>query len=124
MWLIAFTAMALGTSLAPRVANADDLKVHVQVKTQDPAGKNKNDAPMIEATIIDGPNVPLEKFSLFESNARLPVSLKAISKREYNKGTDTIAIALVVCGQEIWIGNDEVEPTGGEVQGVLKNLTS
>jgi len=125
VWLIALAAMVLGVSLAPRVANADEIKLHLQVKTQDPAGKNKNDAPLIEATIIDGPNVPLEKFSLSESGAKVPVSLKAISKREYTEGTDTIAIALVINGQEIWIGNEDVEPDpAAQYQGVLKNLTS
>ena len=124
VWLIALAAMVLGVSM-PGVASADELKVHLSVKQQDPAGKNKNDAPMIEATIIDGPNVPLDKFSIFEANARVPVSLKAISKREYTEGTDTIAIALVINGQEIWIGNEDVEPDpAAQYQGVLKNLTS
>ena len=30
------------------------------------------------------------------------------SKREYTEGTDTISIALVINGQEIWIGNEDV----------------
>jgi hypothetical protein len=124
VWLIALAAMVLGVSMQ-RVAYADELKVHLSVRQQDPASKTKNDAPMIEATIIDGPNVPLDKFSLFEANARVPVSLKAISKREYTEGTDTIAIALVINGQEIWIGNEDVEQDpAAQYQGVLKNLTS
>jgi Inner membrane component of T3SS, cytoplasmic domain len=124
VWLIALAAMVLGVSM-PRLAAADDLKVHLQVKQQDPASKNKNDAPMIEATVIDGPNVPLEKFSIYESGAKVPIALKALTKREYTEGTDTIAIALVINGQEIWIGNEDVEPDpAAQYQGVLKNLTS
>ncbi len=125
-WLVALAAMVLGVSLTPRAARADDLKVHLQVKPNDPTDpKKKNDAPLVEATIIDGPNVPLDKFTLFEAGAKNPVALKAISKREYTEGTDTIAIALVINGQEIWIGNDEVEPDeAAKYQGVLKNLTS
>lgn len=124
VWLIALCAMVLGVSLQG-VARADELKVHLQVKLQDPASKTAKDAPMIEATIIDGPNVPIEKFTLFEPGAKVPVAMKAISKREYTEGTDTIAIALVINGQEIWIGNEDVEPDpAAQYQGVLKNLTS
>lgn len=124
VWLIALCAMVLGVSMQ-RIAYADELKVHLAVKPQDPASKTKNDAPMIEATIIDGPNVPLDKFTLFEPGAKNPVAMKAISKREYTEGTDTIAIALVINGQEIWIGNEDVEPDpAAQYQGVLKNLTS
>jgi hypothetical protein len=124
VWLVAVAAMVLGVSMQS-VARADDLKVHLQVKQQDPTSKTKNDAPMIEATVIDGPNVPLEKFSLFEPGAKVPVAMKAINKREYTEGTDTIAIALVINGQEIWIGNDKVEPDpAAQYAGVLENLAS
>ena len=126
-WLVALCATALGVSLVypARVAHADEIKLFLQVKPQDPAGKTKNDAPNIEATVVDGPNVPLDKFSLAEPSARVPVSMKALSKREYTEGTDTIAIALVINGQEIWIGNEDVEQDpAAQYQGVLKNLTS
>ena len=118
--ILAVAAMLFAVS----PARADELKVHLQVKPQDPAdAKHKGDAPNIEATVIDGPNVPLDKFTLFEANAKNPVNLKAIAKREYTEGTDTIAIALVLNGQEIWIGNEEVEPDpAAQYQGVLKNL--
>jgi hypothetical protein len=109
-----------------KVASADELKVYLQVKPADPADpKQKGNAPQVEATIIGGPNVPLDKFSITEAGTKTPVTLKAVSKREYTEGTDTIAIALVINGQEIWIGNDEVE-TAEEAKytGVLKNLTS
>ena len=42
--------------------------------------------------------------------------------REYTEGTETIAIALVINGQEIWIGNDDYEPEDEPAQylGVLE----
>ncbi|HLL22612.1 MAG TPA: FHA domain-containing protein [Kofleriaceae bacterium] len=125
VWLIALVAMVLGVSMQSIAYADDNTKVHLQIKTQDPSGKNAKDAPMIEATIIDGPNLPLDKFSISESGAKVPISLKAISKREYTEGTDTIAIALVINGQEIWIGNEDIETDpAAQYQGVLKNLTS
>jgi hypothetical protein len=108
-----------------RPTYADEIKLDLQVKQQDPTSKTKRDAPNIEATIIDGPNIPLDKFSLSDPSARVPVALKAISKREYTEGTDTIAIALVINGQEIWIGNHKVEPDpAAQYPGVLENLTA
>ncbi len=125
VWLVVLAAMTLSTVTA-RVAYADELKVHLQVKPADPNDpKQKGNAPQIEATIIGGPNVPLDKFSITEAGTKTPVTLKAVSKREYTEGTDTIAIALVINGQEIWIGNDEVETDeAAKYTGVLKNLTS
>jgi hypothetical protein len=121
---VALAAMVLGVGMQ-RVAYADEIKLHLQVKQQDPTSKTKNDAPNIEATIVDGPNVPLDKFSLSDPSAKAPVALKAINKREYTEGTDTIAIALVINGQEIWIGNDKVEQDpAAQYQGVLENLTA
>jgi len=124
-WLVALFAIVLGT-MTVRSAHADDIKVHLQVKPADPADpKQKNNAPSIEATIIGGPNTPIEKITLSEPGAKTPATMKAISKREYTQGTDTIAIGLVINGQEIWIGNEDVEPDeAARYAGVLKNLTS
>ncbi|MBA3393003.1 MAG: FHA domain-containing protein [Deltaproteobacteria bacterium] len=124
-WLVALAAMTLSTIFV-KEARADELKVHLQVKqVVEGDAKTKGNAPSIEATIIGGPNLPLEKFSISESGTKTPVTLKAVSKREYTQGTDTIAIALVINGQEIWIGNEEVETdAASQYSGVLKNLTS
>ena len=110
---------------APR-AHADDIEVRLSVKEPDRSiPKNKKIAPQIEATIINGPNTPIEKIALFEPGSKTPVTLKALSKRGYTEGTDTLAIALVISGQKIWIGNDEVEPDeSARYEGVLKNLSS
>ena len=37
-------------------------------------------------------------------------SMKASALRPYNAGNETIAVAFVINGQEVWIGNDDIEP--------------
>ncbi|MBA3541184.1 MAG: hypothetical protein H0T79_16350, partial [Deltaproteobacteria bacterium] len=106
------------------------IEVYLTVKPQDPRGKSPNDAPTIEATVIGGPNAPLDKFTLTEPTAKIPVALKATGKKEFTQGTETIAIALVINGQEVWIGNDDIEqeenpagvPNPARYLGVLKGL--
>lgn len=126
MWLVALVAMTLSTWLSREALANDGVGVHLQVKVPDPKDpKNRGGAPQIEATIINGPNLTPDKITLSDASSKTPVTLKAISKREYTQGTDTIAIALVINGQEIWIGNDEWATDESEkYAGVLKNLTS
>ncbi len=131
---IAFAALAL---LASGIAFGDtpaggggggggggSIEIQLSTKAQDPNGKTKDDAPTIEATIIGGPNVPLDQFTISEANAKVPLSIKASGKHDYNQGTDTVAIALVINGQEIWIGNDDIveESNPSRYLGVLKGL--
>ena len=60
--------------------------------------------------------VPLDR-------ARVRLALTQAKFREYVEGTETIAIALVINGQEIWIGNDDIETDeNAKYQGVLKTL--
>lgn len=105
-------------------ASGQSVEVFLQVKTQDPNSKQKDDAPMIEATIVGGPTVPLEKFVLTEPGSKTPVLLKASNLRPFTAGTETIAIAIVINGQEVWIGNDDLEPEDSSARylGILKNL--
>jgi hypothetical protein len=86
-----------------------NVEVELTAKGQDPNGKYKDDAPFIEATIIGGQNVGLDQFTIKEANAKLPISIKASNKRDFLQGNETVAIALVINGQEVWIGNDEIE---------------
>jgi hypothetical protein len=109
---------------APRTAHADNVEVYLQVKPADPADpKQRGKAPQIEATVVGGAKTTVDKFTLSTTNGGQKVTMKADKLREYAEGTETIAIALVINGQEIWIGNEEIEPDpNAQYQGVLKNL--
>ncbi|HEX3763160.1 MAG TPA: FHA domain-containing protein [Kofleriaceae bacterium] len=104
-------------------ADASNIEVRMEVKPPDRNNpKTKDDAPQIEATVVGAPNLPGEKFTLREDGAKQPVELKPTSKREYTQGTEKLAIAIVMNGWEIWIGNDDVLPDGdpSRFPGVLK----
>ncbi len=113
----------------PRVhAQADkgsQVEVVLQVKPPDPTNpKERNKAPEIEATIIGGQKTTMDKLTLSTTNAGQKVTMRAAKVREYTEGKETIAIALVINGQEIWIGNDEYETDeNAKYLGVLKNLS-
>jgi FHA domain len=119
-----------GIARADTEADGSAIQVLMQVKPLDPKNeKTKGDAPQIEVTAIGAPNTAVEKFSLYEDGAKQPVELKPLSKRDYNQGTEPLAIAIVLYGWEIWIGNDKVPPTAAfpaddstRVGGVLDSL--
>ncbi|MEJ7600562.1 MAG: hypothetical protein WKG01_21830, partial [Kofleriaceae bacterium] len=107
--LVAFIPWSSGQPAAPK--GSGQVEVYLTVKPQDANNpKAKNEAPMIEATIVNGPNTTLDKFVLTEGTAKKPFGLKAATKREFTQGTETLALALVINGQEMWIGNDDIEP--------------
>ena len=85
------------------------VEVYLTVKPPDPT-KGRSERPALEATIVNGPNTTLEKFVLVEPTAKKPYQLKATAKREFTQGTETLALALVINGQEMWIGNEDIEP--------------
>ena len=101
-----------------------NVEVELTAKGQDPNGKYKEDAPYIEATIIGGQNVGLDQFTIKEANAKLPISIKASNKRDFLQGNETVAIALVINGQEVWVGNDDIEDKDSPslYPGILKDL--
>ncbi|MGH9884536.1 MAG: FHA domain-containing protein [bacterium] len=106
-------------------AEGSNIEVLLQVKPPDRNNpKTKDDAPQIEATIIGAANLPSDKFTLREEGAKQPIEIKPLSKREYNQGTEKLAIAIVLNGWEIWIGNDDVLPEDdpSRYPGVLKSL--
>jgi hypothetical protein len=117
-----------GTWLAterPVRAEGSNIEVLLQVKPPDKNNaKTKDDAPQIEATVIGAPNLPSDKFTLREEGAKQPIEIKPMSKREYNQGNEKLAIAIVLNGWEIWIGNDDVLPEDdpSRYPGVLKAL--
>lgn len=71
--------------------------------------KRKNAAPDIEATVIAGPNVPLDQFTLTQSDAKVPVTLKASSIKKYTEGSEAISVVLLIEGHEVWLGNESYE---------------
>lgn len=125
-WLMVLGIAAACLATPGRVhADASTIEVRLEVKPPDRNNpKIKDDAPQIEATVIGAPNLPAEKFTLREDGAKQPVELKPLSKREYTQGTEKLAIAIVMNGWEIWIGNDDVLPDGdpSRFPGVLKAL--
>ena len=125
-WLVVIGLAAACLAMPGQVrADPSSFEVRLEVKPPDPTNpKTKDDAPQIEATVIGAPNLPAEKFTLREEGAKQPVELKPLSKREYNQGTEKLAIAIVMNGWEIWIGNDDILPEGdpSRFPGVLKSL--
>lgn len=134
-WMLPLAIVALWGG-SPGTARADEepgfAKVEVQMQVKPPdrsKEKTKDEAPEIDVTVIGAPNTAVDKFSIFESGSKQPVELKAIAKRNYNQGSDPLAIAIVLYGWEIWIGNDKLPPTPAfpsddptRVSGVLDSL--
>src|SRR6185436_16559563 len=59
--------------------------------------------PSVRATVIDGPQLPLSQYTLVdEHGTRVP----ARAMRSFAEGTDDVAIALVVQGSEVMMGNN------------------
>ena len=123
---ISLIAAMVGSFFAGRPAWAESgtgTEVFMTVKPQEPGSKTAGDAPNIEVTIINGPNVDKDKFLLTEPGAKPPVVIKQIGFRDFKAGAENIAIALVVNGQETWIGNEDVEQDeNAKVPGILKDL--
>lgn len=114
--LVVILAILFLQSLAR--AGEGNLEVYLQVK----AGQRGN-APSIEATIVGAPRTTLEKLSLSTVAGGHPVTMPAERVRQYTEGSEPIAVALVISGHEIWIGNDKCEPDEpARHAGVLENL--
>ena len=120
--LVAMFASVWGLRLA--AAEGGSVEVWLNVRPQEPGSKTADDAPNIEATVIGGPTLPVEKFSLTEPSAKPPVAVKATGLKPFTAGSETIAIAFVFNGQEVWIGNDdyEAEESPARHLGVLKGM--
>ncbi|MBL0214732.1 MAG: hypothetical protein IPQ07_12695 [Myxococcales bacterium] len=75
-----------------------------------------DELPHLVATIKDEPGLPPREIRLVEPRgprgARGPRDLviAPTSIQPFSAGPDTIAIAILFNGQEIWTGNDEIEP--------------
>jgi len=111
-----------------RSVRADEggVEVYLEVKSLDPKDpKFKEQAPQIQATVIHAPGgIPMDKFTLYEPGAKQKIEIKPSAMHGYTEGTETISIAFVMLGWEIWIGNDDLLPEDdpSRYPGVLKAL--
>ncbi len=122
MSIAALWCVGLASARPARAEGAADIEVIYNIKPADPANpKTKGDAPQIETTVIGAPNLTADKFLLIDKSVKPPVEMKAVSKRGFLQGSETLAVAIVMLGWEQWIGNTsyrgEDDPT--RVVGVL-----
>jgi len=127
VWALVTIAMGAGLVQAEEKGGGgatSNVEVFLTVKPQDPQGKRKNEAPDIEATIIGAPPLDLDKFAIYDQNQKPPVLIKATKLVPYLKGQEPLALALVINGNEIWMGNDDYIPEDDPARhlGVLKGL--
>jgi hypothetical protein len=122
------TAMSFGTARADDKGTSSSgpgIEVYYDIKAPDAKDpKQEGKAPTIEATVIGGPMIPFEKFTLRDANAKVPVELHVASHRDFSQGTETVAVAIVMNTWEIWVGNDKVldESDPSRYPGVLESL--
>jgi FHA domain/von Willebrand factor type A domain len=122
---VAFVGTALAdTAPAGGGGGGGGADVYMQVHVPDPKDpKQMGKAPGIDVTVVGGPSTTADKLTLSTVNKGVKVTMKADKLRPYGEGTETIAIALVINGQMIWIGNDDYEQDESvKYAGVLKNL--
>ena len=99
--------------VAPQVAAAEGSSIEVlyDIKVPDKTDKDaKDEVPQIKATVIGAPNQPMDKFLLVDKSAKPPVKIKPSKLVPFKKGDEKLAIALVMNGWEMWIGNDREVP--------------
>lgn len=122
--LLFFVALFAQTHTAR--ADEGGVEVYLEVKAPDPHDpKTKDQAPQIQATVIHAPGgIPQDKFTLYEPGAKQKIEFKPSLMRGYTEGGETISIAFVMLGWEIWIGNDDLLPEDdpSRYPGVLKAL--
>jgi hypothetical protein len=122
------TAVLAGLAPAARADSSQgggNAEIYMTVRAPDQKDpKQKDKAPSIDVTVVGGPALTVDKFSLSTTNKGVKVTMKAEKLRPYAEGTETLAIALVINGQMIWIGSDEIPDIddNSKYPGVLKNL--
>lgn len=128
----ALAALCCVGLLSARGARADGPQIDVQytVKPADANNpKTKGDAPQIEATVIGAPNLTPDKFSIVDKSTKPPVEMKAVAKRTFLQGNETLAVAIVMLAWEQWIGNttyrgEDDAPVKGVLQPLKEAMTS
>ncbi|HEY0483813.1 MAG TPA: FHA domain-containing protein [Kofleriaceae bacterium] len=121
--LVAATLLAIA---GPVHADGSSVEVLLQIKPPDKNNpKTRDDAPQIEATVIGAPNLPSEKFVLRDDSVKQSIEVKPSTKRDYNQGSETLAVVIVMNGSELWLGNDDIPAKDDDpirCPGVLKPL--
>jgi hypothetical protein len=125
VWLLASFVAVLGASGSAAHA-AKEGKMLLRVATKPAAEvdpKLKGKAPFVEVTVINGPpGKAAEDFQLVQ-NEGTPVAIKATKLTPYLEGKEPIAIALLLEGHEIWMGNESyVESEDDKYVGVFSKL--
>lgn len=125
-WWMTIAAISCASLALARPAQAGGGDIEVLFTVKPPDAKAKGDAPQIEATVIGAPNLTADKFFLVDKSAKPPIQIKASSRLPFNKGTDTLAVAIVMQGWEMWIGNDTYRPKDDQTRtkGVLVPLAA
>jgi hypothetical protein len=112
--LVAVVAQLAGPAMGQPKPDAGTSQIEVlyQVKMPDLTDpKTQEDPPTILATVIGAPNQPQDKFVLVDKSAKpTPIELKATKMVDFKKGDEKVAIAIVMNGWEMWIGNDKEVP--------------
>ncbi len=118
---VILTAAIAAIVAIPRAARAQ-VEVHLSAKPHDgPSGKQPgDDAPMVEATVVNGPGADVAKLTLVQTDAKgpdgktLPVALKALpgGLKSYTQGTETIAIVVLVEGHGMYMGSEDAPDSG------------
>jgi hypothetical protein len=123
-WML--VGAAILATAGPVYADGSTIEVLLQVKPPDKNNpKTRDDAPQIEATVIGAPTLPSEKFVLRDDSSKQQFDVKPTQKRDYNQGTETLAVVIVMNGSEYWLGNDDIPPQADDsvrCPGVLKPL--
>jgi hypothetical protein len=84
-------------------------------------------APEIEATIINGPLLPIDKIFLVDEHH---TKIAATSLVPWKAMPEPVAIAIVIAGSEVMVGNTSIEPDDsparypGYLEGVRAGMTA
>lgn len=90
----------LGLPVVVLVAAAPIARAEVTIDIVPPAGQG---APQIRARVIDAPSLPRSQYALVDERG---VTVTASSVADFADGPDSVALALVVQGSEVMMGND------------------
>ena len=119
--------MKLAAATLGILAIVSSRRAYAQAEVQltvEPSGASK--APAIEATIINGALVPVDKLKLVEQDGivdgkKQPIVMRATRMRPYTQGNERIAIAVLVEGHQLFMGSPD-EPDAGALKGVAAAL--
>jgi hypothetical protein len=115
--IILLVLVALTSTVTAQPAEKPTGGGNIEVLFQPPRLPDPNDpkqdteVPYIDATVIGAPNVPMDKFILIDKTVKPPIEIKANKMVDFKKGNENVAIAIVMNGWELWIGNDKEVPS-------------